>query len=193
MNISFLKFISVFFLCTSIPTTATQTSTPVSHENLAAVDVLVHDHFKVPEQAKLPTIHLEKVDPAYAEQDYQALMAARQQIRQHLGTEWPAENLTVAENKASLINDLHAFNQKTNFTYHIFEPQLRRLIGCLYISKSGDPRYQAVVYYWLVPEVFESSIHAAIRNDLTQWMAASWPFTAIDYRLNSDLPQGDAI
>jgi hypothetical protein len=154
----------------------------------AAAETLVPEHFHVPNQVALPAIKLVKVDPAYAEQDYQALMAARLQIRQALGTDWPADNLILAENKASLVNDLSAFNQRTNFTYHLLDPASGQLIGCLYISQSGSAQYQATVYYWLIPEFYQSSAHLAIRAALTQWINSSWPFATVDYSFLTALP-----
>jgi hypothetical protein len=158
------------------------TKTELTNSQPQAVsEMLVPEHFHVPDQVALPTIKLLKVDPAYAEQDYQALMAARLQIRQALGSDWPADNLTLAENKASLVNDLNAFNQRTNFTYHLLDPASGQLIGCLYISQSGSAQYQATVYYWLIPEFYQSSAHPAIRAALTQWISSSWPFSTVDY------------
>jgi hypothetical protein len=149
---------------------------------------LVPAQFEVPQQATLAGLKLRKVDPALAEQDYPALMAARQQIRLDLGTEWPADNLTLAENKASLEQDLKAFNERRNFTYHLLDPSSERVIGCLYISQSGDAQYHAAVYYWVVPELHLHPTHPAIRAALQQWLHHSWPFAAIDYSLLGALP-----
>ncbi len=156
-----------------------------SNQQQTPFNLLVPENFDVPAHIELPNIQLQKVNPAYAEQDYQALMAARKQIRQDLGTDWPADNLTLAENQVSLSNDLSAFNQKTNFTYHLFAPETGRLIGCLYISQSGKSQYQAAVYYWLVPDVDQSSLHLAIRADIKKWMKTRWPFKTVDYLFES--------
>lgn len=189
---AFVLLLLMFFtsVAASAELVAKSASDPQAERNQqqTTTATLVPMHFNVPERVALPLIKLVKVDPAYAEQDYQALLAARLQIRQDLGTDWPADNLTLAENKASLLNDLNAFNQRTNFTYHLLEPGSDRVIGCLYISQRSSAQYQASVYYWLTPEFYQSSAHPAIRAALKQWLNSSWPFEAIDYSLNSALP-----
>ncbi len=169
----------LFFLLSLANSTQLQLSE--IQEQHTTVNLLVPENFIVPENVELPNIQLVKVNPAFAEEDYRALMATRQQIRRDLGTDWPADNLTLAENKASLINDFSNFNQRTNFTYHLFDPKNSRLIGCLYISKSGESKYQAAVYYWLVPDVEKSDIHLAIKAEVKKWIETRWSFQAVDY------------
>lgn len=159
-------------------------SQPAHNTQQTIAETLVPADFNIPQQVVLSRLKLLKVDPAYAEQDHQALMAARKQIRQDLGSDWPADNLTLAENKTSLMNDLNAFNQRSNFTYHLLEPASDRVLGCLYISQSSSAQYQASVYYWLIPELYQSPLHQTIRADIKKWLSTSWPFTKVDYSLN---------
>lgn len=163
-------------------------SHPAQDTQQTIAETLVPADFNIPHQVVLPKLKLLKVDPVYAQQDHQALMATRKQIRQDLGSDWPADNLTLAENKTSLMNDLNAFNQRSNFTYHLLELASDRVIGCLYISHSSSAKYQAAVYYWLIPELYQSPAHPAIRADIKKWLSTSWPFTAVDYSLNRALP-----
>lgn len=187
LNFSWPKTLGVLLFVTSLPAAANSAPSLQleNNEPQATANLLVPENFSVPAHVELPNIQLQKVNPAYAEQDYKALMAARLQIRQALGTDWPADNLTLAENKASLLNDLSAFNQKTNFTYHLFAPESGRLIGCLYISQSGISQSHAAVYYWLVPDVDQSSMHLAIRTDIKKWIETRWPFKRVDYLFES--------
>lgn len=196
-NPAWLLLISMFSGLQAVPSAMAQagaeTSPSGSGQSLAAAaptpaPSLVTESFKIPERIGLQHVRLVKVDPTYAVQDYQALLAARLQIRQDLGTDWPADNLTLAENEASLVNDLKAFNQRSNFTYHLLEPASGRVIGCLYISHSSSTQYQATVYYWLIPEYDQSRAHPALRADVQKWLATSWPFAAVDYSLNRELP-----
>ena len=97
----------------------------------SATVVWLDASFVVPERYAVAGVVLVKVDPVYAEQDYQALLQAKAQIRQDLGTAWPEDNLKLADNKASLVNDLQAFEQRTNFTYHLLEQTTGQIIGCV--------------------------------------------------------------
>jgi hypothetical protein len=150
---------------------------------------LVDANFVVPQRYTFGNVVLVKVDPEYAAQDHRALMQAKAQIRQDLGTAWPEDNLTLAANTASLTSDLLAFNQRTNFTYHLFERSTDQVIGCVYISQTGASQYQAAMYYWLIPAYYSSSEHPAIRQGLQQWLNTAWPFQAVDFTLNGPLPE----
>lgn len=150
---------------------------------------LVDANFVVPLHYTFGNVRLIKVDPEYAERDHLALMQAKKQIRQDLGTAWPEDNLTLAANTASLIRDLQAFNQRTNFTYHLIERATDQVIGCVYISQPGASQYQAALYYWLIPAYYNSTEHPAIRQGLQQWLKTAWPFQAVDFTLNGPLPE----
>lgn len=97
----------------------------------SAAAVWLDASFVVPERYAVAGVTLMKVDPALAEQDYQALLQAKAQIRQDLGTAWPEDSLTLADNKASLVKDLQAFEQRTNFTYHLLDQATGQVIGCV--------------------------------------------------------------
>ena len=150
---------------------------------------LVDASFVIPQRHTFGNVRLIKVDPEYAERDHQALMQAKAQIRQDLGTEWPEDTLTLAENTASLIRDLQAFNQRTNFTYHLIERTTNQVIGCVYISQPGASQYQAALYYWLIPAYYNSSEHPAIRQGLQYWLKTAWPFQAVDFSLNGPISE----
>lgn len=149
-----------------------------------APPTLVDESFVVPERYAFDNVLVVKVDPAYAESDYRALMLARKQIRQDLGTTWPEDSLTLAENKASLVNDLQTFHQRTNFTYHLLDNATGEVIGCLYLSQGGAEQYQATMYFWLIPAYYQSQANQSIRQGLEQWIHNAWPLTAVDVSLN---------
>lgn len=150
---------------------------------------LVDASFVIPQRHTFGNVQLIKVDPEYAERDHLALMQAKKQIRQDLGTAWPEDNLTLAANTASLASDLQAFNQRTNFTYHLIERATDQVIGCVYISQTGASQYQAAMYYWLIPAYYNSTEHPAIRQGLQHWLKTAWPFQAVDFTLNGPLPE----
>ncbi len=57
-------------------------SQPAHDTQQTIAETLVPADFNIPHQVVLPKLKLLKVDPVYAQQDHQALMAARKQIRQ---------------------------------------------------------------------------------------------------------------
>lgn len=183
------QFWMVSLLAAVMPALATPDMAPGANNAVqSAAAVWLDASFVVPERYAVAGVVLVKVDPALAEQDYQALLQAKVQIRQDLGTAWPEDNLKLADNKASLVNDLQAFEQRTNFTYHLLEQTTGQVIGCVYISQNGDIPQQAVLYYWLIPKYQQSPAHLPIRQGLQQWLKTAWPFQSVDFSLNGHLP-----
>jgi RimJ/RimL family protein N-acetyltransferase len=143
--------------------------------------------FIVPERYVFAEFLLTKVDPALAENDHQALLQARQQIRRDLASEWPEDGLTVAANRESLENDLQSFSKRQAFTYHLLELKTGRIVGCVYLSPSNTAQYQAVLYYWLLPSYYQSANHSQIRQQIYDWIKKEWPFNSVDVSLNAAL------
>ncbi len=143
--------------------------------------------FVVPEHYSFGDFSLVKVNPALAEQDYQALMQARMQIRKDLATTWPEDALTLAQNRESLVRDLQSFEQRQSFTYHLLERQSGRVIGCVYLSPNAAKSNQTSLYYWLVPSYYQSGNHTQIRKQIYDWVNNEWPFKTVDVSLNAAL------
>jgi hypothetical protein len=153
--------------------------------NLMADDVsLVPDYYDVPVKMLLPKYSFLKVNPEYSKLDYEALMSAKEFIREKLNSDWPSDNFTLKENTESLVGDLSTFNEKTNFTYHIFNSDQSKMIGCFYISNGSEEKYDASVFIWVRKEYLSTPIFIEIKSDIKNWISKDWPLKNVDYSLN---------
>lgn len=151
---------------------------------MAGNEKLVSDSFVVPVEKKFHQYSFVKVNPQFSKMDFEALVSAKEFIREELGTDWPADNFTVKENTDSLIHDLKAFNNKENFTFHIFDIDRSKIIGCFYISQTSDQKYDAAVFVWVRKQHLKTPYFKEIKENVRIWVDNSWPFSNVDYSLN---------
>jgi hypothetical protein len=153
--------------------------------NIMANDVnLVPDSYDVPIKILLPKYSFLKVNPDYSKLDYEALMSAKEFIREELNTDWPSDDFSLKENTESLIGDLNSFNKRTNFTFHIFNSDQSKMIGCFYISNGSEAKYDASVFIWVRKEYLSTPLFIEIKSDIKNWISKDWPLKSVDYSLN---------
>lgn len=145
---------------------------------------LVAVDFEVPVHKAFSDYQLKKIGPQYAELDYEALMSARHVIRERLGTAWPEDTFTLAENGAQLEDDARAFEQKTRFTYTVLSPQGSDVLGCVYISGPYSDDSDATVFLWVRKREQERGLEQQLLRDVQGWMDEAWPFENVAYPFN---------
>jgi len=144
---------------------------------------LVPDHFAAPRSAVFPNFQLRVLGPSLADQDYAAVSASANKIRNVFGPEngWPSQEITFEENHADLVRHLREFDEGSAFAYCLLDHQAQRYLGCLYLkpikSKTGrDQRHEqfdAQAYLWL------SVLHQALEltqvyTQLSAWFESEW-------------------
>ena len=144
----------------------------------------VPDSFVVPLGKATSNFSFVKVSPQFTKLDFEALMSAKEFIREQLNSEWPSDEFTLKENTESLVGDLTAFNERENFTFHIFDAKKTKLIGCFYISQTYDEDSDAAVFIWVRKEFLSTPQFEEIKDDIHGWISKSWPFNNVDYSLN---------
>ena len=85
---------------------------------------------------------LEPLGPQHNDADYAAWTSSIPHIRSTPGftsAAWPDENPSLAQNLSDLIRHADDFS----------EPLTSKVIGCVYIYPSADPRYDARVRSWV--------------------------------------------
>ncbi len=142
--------------------------------------------FKPPVSFTLNAYSFRKISPDWADKDYQALMAARQVIRQKLGTDWPSDTFTAQENRATIIDDAAAFDARTRLTYSVFDAE-NRVVGSLYISPVTNEKDEVTgvsVFFWLRPDITTEKEYWQLLAVIQQHLSEAWPFSEVDYSLN---------
>lgn len=144
---------------------------------------MVPEHFDVPLEVTLSEFILKKVNPKWAIYDYQAIMSAKHRIRELLNTQWPEDTMTYEENKATLIDDVKAFNEKSRFTYSVFLEN-GELIGCVYLSPGMSENSQGTIFYWFKAGPKQSEWEQKIKSPLQQWITKNWPLKNVMFPFN---------
>lgn len=124
---------------------------------------------------------LEPLGPEHNERDYSAWTSSMEHIAATPGYpdgSWPRE-MTLDENRSDLERHAEDFRQRRGFTYTVLDPASRDVIGCVYIYPVRDTDDDAIVLSW----VRESHAHLDVPlwRTVSEWLAADWPFTRIQY------------
>ncbi len=143
----------------------------------------VASHFAAPKSGAFPGYLLRVLGPAFADQDFSAVTASSEVIRNVFGPEndWPSKEITFEENKADLYRHEREFNEGKAFAYSLLDHKEERYFGCLYLkpikSKTGldqrHTRFDAQAYLWL--SVLQQDLdETLVQAQLSAWFASDW-------------------
>jgi hypothetical protein len=141
----------------------------------------VPEDFEPPRGLETDQFVLEPLGPQHNEDDYEAWSSSIDHIKAtpgFVGRSWPHE-MTLEENRGDLERHARDFEERTGFTYTVLDPRDRGVIGCVYIypDKKGDG--DALVESWVRATHADSD--AALREAVTRWLKADWPFERVSY------------
>jgi RimJ/RimL family protein N-acetyltransferase len=144
------------------------------------MDWLPHD-FATPTRAELRSgHHLRPIRPSDLDLDYSAVMGSRERLFDIFGRAWgwPPATLTRQEDLDELVR--HADEMVTNmsFNFAIFDRDETALLGCVYIDPPEKAGADAEISWWVVDDEVGGALEAALREQVPEWIAAAWPFTA---------------
>lgn len=137
--------------------------------------------FVVPTRLEADEFVLEPLGPQHNESDYTAWSSSRAHIHATPGWEtsrWP-DDRDIEANRADLERHADDFRNRAGFTYTVREPPQGDVIGCVYIYPARDGGHDALVLSWVRADVAE--LDAVLWRAVSDWLAADWPFTAVDY------------
>ena len=97
-------------------------------------------------------------------------MSARFFIRKKLGTLWPRDDFTAAENHKTLVDDLKSFNQKQAFTFSVLNHAQDRILGCIYITQPISDEFDVSVFIWVRKELLVE-FYPLLLNDVKNWLS----------------------
>jgi hypothetical protein len=142
---------------------------------------------KMPEVIEFESFNLVKVSPVFNQKDYTALMSAKSYIHERLGADdWPSDSFTAEQNLETLINDVTLFNSGKNYTFHIFNPSNKRIVGCIYITPNyGDEgQLSFSSFYWLIPALQDSELSMTVESLVSNWLIDFWEIEIVSFDLN---------
>ena len=143
----------------------------------------VPDDFAVPLEMATPWFRLEPLDPRHNAADHAAWSSSIEHIRATPGFEsrtWPpAGGMALEANLADLQQHADDFARRAGFTYSVVELADGDVIGCVYVYPSRRVGVDADVRSWVRAD--RAELDALLHRAVSDWLAAVWPFGAVDY------------
>lgn len=141
-----------------------------------------------------------------AERDHAAVMESREALRVWEQTGWPADDFTVAENRADLdgLEQRHAEHRA--FTYTVLDPAGTTCLGCVYVMPpdarmydgahvvpvAAEDRWEdvgAAVYFWVRASRLAAGTDLVLLASLRDWFRDGWGLDRIVVVTPEDLAQ----
>lgn len=137
--------------------------------------------FGVPLRFDGPGFRLEPLGAEHNERDYDAWTSSIDHIKLTPGfadKDWP-KPMSLDANLSDLVGHATDFENRRGFTYSILDGD--DVIGCIYIYPSPNTTQDAAVSSWVRKD--RAELDRVTWKALSDWIAASWPFTSIGYAL----------
>lgn len=117
---------------------------------------------------------LEPLTPEHAQRDYRALMESRYALRLWSGSDWPADDFSLTENRADLAWHADEHERRIAFTYTVLSPDRQRCLGCLYIKPLSEALGSAAVgdsltRFWVTQPLVLTGLDRALLRVLLAW------------------------
>lgn len=134
-------------------------------------------------------LHLEPLKPEHAAIDFEAVTASREQLRLWSGTEWPADDFTLADNLKDLQWHWDEHQKGLAFTYTVLHPARGSCLGCVYIRPVRDlapynegrldqvAPDEAMVSFWVRSSELVGDLETHLLQTILDWLDDSWPFS----------------
>jgi hypothetical protein len=137
--------------------------------------------FVAPLSLKAPLFRLEPLGPQHNDADYAAWTSSIEHIRQTPGYpdgNWP-DRRTIDDNLRDLRRHADDFEERRGFTYTVLDPDTADVVGCVYVYPDADGPRRATVKSWV--RVSRAELDIPLWRAVSDWLAAAWPFEAVDY------------
>lgn len=127
-----------------------------------------------------------------APRDYAAVVETREQLRLWEQSSWPADDFTVEDNRADLVDLEQRHADRRAFTYTVVDPDDTECLGCVYVFPTtatfltkasvtpvADAVWSdadAVVYFWVRASRIDTGLDARLLAALREWFGRDWGF-----------------
>jgi hypothetical protein len=144
----------------------------------------------IPAGLRTPEFSLRPITADDAAADYAALMETRELLRLWEQSEWPADDFTVEDNRADLVDLEQRHSERRAFTYTVVDPDGPDALGCVYIFATsalflarasvtavGDDDWaevDAVVYFWVRRTRMGARTDERLLTALRSWLTDEW-------------------
>jgi RimJ/RimL family protein N-acetyltransferase len=147
---------------------------------------------RVPEEKRTSRLWLRPLRATDAELDYEAVMSSAEQLRRWSQSSWPADDFTLAENRADLQRHEREHAERAAFTFTVLDPAGARCLGCVYLmpvwpgaaSLCEGAAYAASVGFWVRPSEVANDLDRHLLAALREWLKAEWAFDCVLFTLS---------
>lgn len=111
----------------------------------------VAPNFAVPTLVETPHFKLVPLGPALVRADFEAYMSSVEHLQKTFtrSTAWPHAGISDAEAMKDMDGEQARFRLRIAFSYAVLTPDGKRERGCVYVSPSPVPGYDAQVRIWV--------------------------------------------
>lgn len=136
--------------------------------------------FSVPTGLKQKSYQLVPLGPDLAKHDYDAYMSSIEHLQKTFTNgSWPNDKITMADAIKDVEGEIARFKARKSFTYAVLTLDGKTELGCVYISPSREPGFDAQVRMWVRKSEFDKGFESTLRSEMKTWVANSWPFKKV--------------
>jgi len=133
--------------------------------------------------------------------DYDAVMSDPAALRRWSQTSWPADDFTLAENRADLERHEREHHEQMAFTFTVLSPDASRCLGCVYIqpvraevrAQIPSSPWPAQVAFWVRASEVAGDLDRHLLVALRGWLASKWRFDRVLFVISRDDARQAAI
>jgi hypothetical protein len=140
----------------------------------------VPEDFEIPATLENPHFRLRMLSVADVHKDYEAVIESRDLLHR-MGSTWPSEDFTLADNLADLEMHQMQFLNREAFAYTVVSLDEGRVLGCVYINPPKDENADARVHMWVRQSEFDKGLDPVLFAAVKQWLKECWPFQAVKF------------
>ena len=141
---------------------------------------LVPEDFKVPDELLTESFRLRPLTPDDVILDYEAVMTSIDHLHasKHMndGHGWPSPQLTFATDLRHLKGHHQEHLERKAFTYTVMNLDESVCFGCVYISPTEKPGYDATIRMWVRTSAFYQGLDPILFEAVKEWIVDDWPF-----------------
>ena len=143
----------------------------------------VAPNFAVPTLVETPHFKLVPLGPALVRADFEAYMSSVEHLQKTFtrSTAWPHAGISNAEAMKDMDGEQARFRLRIAFSYAVLTPDGKRERGCVYVSSSPVPGYDAQVRIWVTKAEYDAEFDAELYAWTTKWVKTEWPFERVAY------------
>jgi len=148
-----------------------------------AEPLLVPADFAVPTKVETAGFKLVPLGPEVVNVDFDAYMSSIKHLQETFtrSTDWPRENISMADAMLDMENEQRRFKERKSFAYAVLTLDGSRERGSVYVSPGKIPGYDAVVRLWVTKAEYDDGFDAELYAWVTNWIRTDWPFEKVAY------------